>query len=69
MSQNRDEVVEATKLFVDQIRIRPMNVIANLNCLLEEHGIELCFRQCRVQTQAAQSVFDWQPPEEMREPA
>lgn len=66
MSPNRDEVVEATKLFVEQIRIRPMQVVANLNCLLEEHGIELCFRQCRTDTPQAQSVFDWEPPYEMR---
>ncbi len=61
MSPNRDEIVEATKLFVEQIRLRPMNVVANLNVLLEEHGIELAFvqcRQCNIPQEA--SLFDHQ---------
>lgn len=69
MSGNDERVQEATLLFIEQIRVRPMQVVANLNSLLEEHGIELCFRQCR---KPAKNIFAveeddvWQPPPEMR---
>ena len=67
MSANDPRIQEASLLFVEQLRLRPYNVIANLNCLLEGTGIELGFAQCPPQTPQAQSVFDWNCPPEMKE--
>jgi hypothetical protein len=68
MSVNDPRVQEAHELFVEQLRLRPYNVILNLNCLLEGTGIELGFVQCPSQdTPHGQSVFDWKIPPGMEE--
>jgi len=65
MSPNCDALVETTKLFVEQIRSRPVQVVANLNCLLEDSGIQLeIVRPKEPQTPAEASLFDHLPPQE-----
>ncbi len=60
MSPNNDQVVEATKLFIFQLRTRPENVIANCNALLEgsEFRLQLTRTQKEPATPAEASLYD-----------
>jgi hypothetical protein len=70
MSPNDDRIVEATLLFVSQLKQFPVNVVANCNALLEDSGIRLeivCEKEHK--TPAEASLFDFQqrsPQEQIR---
>ena len=62
MSPNADEIVEATLLFVSQVKQRPDTVVANLNCLLDGEGFRLAVIPLvrEPTTPAEASLFDFQ---------
>ena len=71
MSPNCDEIVDATLLFVTQVKQRPDTVIANLNCLLEGEDFRLVVIPFvrEPKTPAEASLFDFQqhsPQEQIR---
>ena len=66
MSPNTEAAQEATKLFVHQLRQRPENVVANLNCLLEGERFRLVLTDAETripQCPAEASLYDHLDPE------
>ena len=60
MSPNDPVVQEASRLFIEQLRNRPEQVIANCNALVEGDGIrlDLVYTRKTYENPAEASIFD-----------